>query len=303
MISALCCVLFIFNSLVEGTVGECTESCQSALLYDDLKCKAIFAEEGDCCPNQYDCSHIENRPDGHCHLQGKFYKPMESIDDDLIYGNCHVACRCAERAEYVCAILDCPEWLGNIPYKPGCYLKYELNKCCSMGQVCPPFDDVATCTVGDKVYKEGERFEAPDRRCTKCVCQKGFDGKYEEPFCTKETCTAEIIHSKAIRDNCAPAYRNLDDCCPWDWICPEETDVIESSDESKSTSDLRCKFGDKSLKILDKFQRITAKTEYGKTEINCKCEVPPFLTCTVKYHIKPAPPLEIIRINDASLAT
>lgn len=36
---------------------------------------------------------------------------------------------------FTCAILDCPEWLGQRP-KPGCHFKYELDKCCHVGEVC-----------------------------------------------------------------------------------------------------------------------------------------------------------------------
>ncbi|KAJ8978694.1 hypothetical protein NQ317_004222 [Molorchus minor] len=34
------------------------------------------------------------------------------------------------RAGFTCAVLDCPEWLG-VPVEPGCYRRYEVNKCCS----------------------------------------------------------------------------------------------------------------------------------------------------------------------------
>lgn len=38
-------------------------------------------------------------------------------------------------AEFECAALDCPEWLGH-QANPGCYFTYESDKCCSIGETC-----------------------------------------------------------------------------------------------------------------------------------------------------------------------
>lgn len=274
-------------------LSDCQENCKSTLIYEDLKCKPIYAKTGDCCPVKYDCSHIEKRPANKCHLRGVFYEAGAIIDDDLIYGNCHVNCHCQESTEFNCAVLDCPEWLGSRP-RPGCYLKQELGKCCAVGEICEPYpEDLAKCEVEDKEYKEGEQFPSPNSNCMECVCQKGFKGKFEEPFCKKSNCSAEIRHSNDIRENCAPAYMNIGDCCPWDWICPEESDVIEVSTIPKKVGiGLQCKFGKKILNIGDKMDRTKIMTEYEKYETKCECIVPPFLTCTKKqiFDVDKAPP-------------
>lgn len=113
-----------------------------------------------------------------------------------------------------CAILDCPEWLGSRP-KAGSHFTYTLNKCCSTGQQAAPF---ATCKVGEEEYKEGQKFSGP-KRCTDCVCAKGWKGKFEAPFCMEQTCTEEMTNIKKMKANCAPSYLGKNPCCPFKWIC------------------------------------------------------------------------------------
>lgn len=45
---------------------------------------------------------------------------------------------CSTSADFTCAILDCPEFLG-VPIRSGCYRTYELGQCCSTGQICSKF--------------------------------------------------------------------------------------------------------------------------------------------------------------------
>lgn len=289
-------IVAIFH-LVSQATGECSGSCQTPiLLYDDLGCKPVFDKPGDCCASRYDCSNLDNRPRDKCHLRGQFYAAHTDIDKELTYGNCHIGCRCLPTTDYQCAILDCPEWLSGGRYpKPGCYLKYELNKCCGTGEVCPPFDKLAKCLVDGKEYKEGQKFSPPvtlAQKCMECICQPGFQtGQYVEPFCRKSNCTVEIKRSHEVRTYCAPAYMRITDCCPWDWVCPEETDQILKAVNVKRP-DLQCKFGVKLLNIADKFERVKIMSIYEKFETKCECLVPPYVTCIKRqiFDLEKAPP-------------
>jgi len=176
---------------------------------------------------------------------------------------------------FACAELDCPEWLGLRP-KPGCYLKYKLNECCSDGEACPPYK--ATCEVSAKVYHEGEEFTPPNLKCTKCVCEEGFEGKFEAPFCKKRSCIDEARRQNEVYSFCAPSYHDLDDCCHVNWICPEKTDKFLTTTIVKN-SNLKCKFGNKNLKIGDKFERTSGE----KGKVSCECRIPPYLTCVQNY--------------------
>ncbi|KAF2887841.1 hypothetical protein ILUMI_18332, partial [Ignelater luminosus] len=210
--------------------GECSGSCNEPILfYEDLNCKPVFASPDDCCPSHYNCSLIEQRANSDakiCYFRDKTYNPGESINDDEIYGNCKIGCKCGKKQSgnmgFTCAVVDCPEWLQQS--KPGCYFKHELDKCCTVGEVCGQSN--VTCKVDGKTYRVGEQFSPSNNKCTRCICQNEFAGKYEAPFCKKRSCLEEIDRQKEINNFCAPTYTSNNDCCPFSWICPETKDAI-----------------------------------------------------------------------------
>ncbi|KAF2888502.1 hypothetical protein ILUMI_17671, partial [Ignelater luminosus] len=218
--------MFILGLCLSITIiyvqGKCNGGCnEPILLYEDLGCKPVFGSSDDCCPAQYDCSHIEHRAKLNaevCYFHGKTYNPGKSINDDEVYGNCKVGCTCSKKQSgnmgFTCAAIDCPY---DPSLKPGCHFKYELDKCCNVGQVCEPFN--ASCKVDGKTYHEGEQFSPSNIKCTKCVCQTGFKGKYEAPFCMKISCMQEVDRQKEIMSFCAPSYISINNCCPFNWIC------------------------------------------------------------------------------------
>ncbi|KAF2904741.1 hypothetical protein ILUMI_01435 [Ignelater luminosus] len=161
---------------------------------------------------------------GLCLLMTIIHVQGESISDDE---HCKVGCTYRKKHSgnmgFTCAILDCPELLG-LSSTPGCHFKYNLDKCCNVGEVWEPFDIL--CKVDGETYHEGQYFSPPNTKCTKCVCKSGFEGKYETPFCKKEYCIEEVDHQKEIKNFCAPSYISKDDCCPFSWICPEDSDTI-----------------------------------------------------------------------------
>ncbi|KAF2889819.1 hypothetical protein ILUMI_16354 [Ignelater luminosus] len=272
---------YIFSSTY--VQGDCVEGCkQPTLFYNDLNCKPIFDSPGDCCPSHYNCPDTKEINDKKCRFHGKIYNIGDSLDDNEIYGNCKADCLCTEgydgRAEFVCATLDCPEWLGY-QANPGCYFTYEFDKCCSVGETCPPFN--VTCKVSDKTFYEGEKFFPYDAKCTKCICRKGFKGKYEEPFCQKEACVVEINHQKDVKSFCAPSYLRLEDCCPYKWICPAVASdkVISAFKDAIKSSGPKCRFGQEELNIGDTFNR----TSDNGGKVSCECRIPPYLTCIQNY--------------------
>lgn len=126
----------------------------------------------------------------------------------VIYSNFIVS-----RNEFNCAVYDCPH---ERPPSKECLLKHDHEKCCSTDYTCPPFDKTPTCIVNNNTYYEGQYFSSPDP-CVECICQKGFKGKYVEPFCKKVNCGTGF-RGFHIQNKCAPVfYEEL--CCPIEWEC------------------------------------------------------------------------------------
>ncbi|XP_017777689.1 PREDICTED: protein NEL-like [Nicrophorus vespilloides] len=274
----VCCVYLI--------TGDPNCDKMGLLLYEELGCNPVFAEDNNSCPISYDCKKYE-RSLQQCTYQGRTYFPGEDIDKDILNPSCHAGCQCVNKTNHKCsiqcAILDCPEYMEP-PLDSDCFYSYSLNTCCSEKIICEPFDGLAVCEVDGSEYYEGQRFN-PSGTCMNCVCQKGFNGKYEAPFCTRKKCGFEIRHAEAVEQNCAPVYFVSEGeealCCPQNFICPLETDEIIARPNAPQNDGI-CKFGDKSIKFDEKIVRYLY--QWGKTRtVECVCDVPPLLTCTAPY--------------------
>ncbi|XP_023029159.2 uncharacterized protein [Leptinotarsa decemlineata] len=273
---------FLLVSLTLAVIqaGEGDEDCDKlgTILYEDISCKPVM-KEGRKCPVKYDC-HFDAK-DNSCMFKGRSLSVGEHLDNDVTYDTCNVGCFCRIPEKFTCAVLDCPEWLG-LPIQPGCYRKYEVDKCCSVGQNCPTkTEHFGECEVDGTKYMEGEKFY-PKNTCLKCICPKNFTGKYEEPYCRRQSCAVQIRDSDKIERNCAPYYGTSNDspiCCPSLWICPTPTDKITVvNPKVEKNPDLTCKFGEKTLQLGE---GLFTKVDYYGTinEAKCECILPPWLTC------------------------
>lgn len=84
-----------------------------------------------------------------------------------------------------------------------------------------PYNNVEKCIIDGKEFKEGERFY-PENTCLRCICQKGFKGKLEKPFCERKACDIQLEKSiQNFYQGCAPLYGPKANvlCCPFGWIC------------------------------------------------------------------------------------
>ncbi|KAF2887459.1 hypothetical protein ILUMI_18714 [Ignelater luminosus] len=269
--------LFISSNALDN---KCNSDLKANFVYEDLKCTPIY-DDAKTCINEYDCSHINSKPSGNCLLRGKLYKPKENPDRASgAEGRCdHAFCTCSESGDFDCIVPSdsCGEWWVPNFVKPDCYLGYELDRCCTSGQICPPFDGNIKCEVNGVTYKEGERFDHPTEKCTQCVCHKGFDGNLVAPFCQKINCTTELLYSKQIRNHCAPLFRSANNCCPSRWICPTEDEIYVPA-SSQPHKEPQCQFGDRKMHIGDKIQQ-----KVRREVSTCECVTPPYLTCTSKF--------------------
>ncbi|XP_044253081.1 uncharacterized protein LOC123004034 isoform X2 [Tribolium madens] len=245
------------------------------LLYEDLGCIPQYSEsnKNSLCPIKYSCKGLGPWYD-YCHFRGNTYELSQMVEKNLTSLSCDESCVCSNfftGYNFNCAILDCPEWLGEL-IPEGCYRKYTLEHCCSTERACFPFDEIdeiAKCVIDGEEYLEGQYFY-PRNSCLKCICQEGFKGKLEEPFCKRITCGEQLKHAIFLQKICAPVYYKRKDepfCCPNYWICANGSEVIRG----ETISDYVCMFGERTLKVGEWFK--------NGDEILCECLIPPLVTC------------------------
>ncbi|CAH1102695.1 unnamed protein product [Psylliodes chrysocephalus] len=149
----------------------------------------------------------------------------------------------------------------------------------------------AECKTSEGKFVEGQRFH-PANTCLECVCNKGYEGKNEPPFCRKQMCAAEVRHSEEVHKYCAPHYDGTDTkalCCPDGWVCPSENDKELPANPEVTVSDLKCKYGDKTLKLGERIQGQFKWYDGSLRDSQCECIVPPLLTCREDPKNTPAP--------------
>ena len=79
-------------------ISECDKSkCKGPLrYYEELKCKPIYKNPGDCCAVSYDCSHLLNRSPNKCYANGHAYNLEERIRKEDVLNPCDQSCYCGK---------------------------------------------------------------------------------------------------------------------------------------------------------------------------------------------------------------
>ncbi|KAG5886889.1 hypothetical protein JTB14_003790 [Gonioctena quinquepunctata] len=244
------------------------------LVYEDMNCEPVF-EGSNKCPSNYKCPQLWDTTGDVCYFRNKTYKQGEWVDGNDTF--CQTGCSCIGRKHsksFRCAIGECGQFGPPLP--EGCYWKYSLKSCC--GSSYCPTEPVHKCTYENVEYKEGERF-FPSKSCSMCLCQKGFKGKIEEPYCIPRQCEGQIRYQNEIKKFCAPVYSREEDlrngilCCPNKYVCPGGDEIITGS----PTGSGQCEYGSKTLKVGQEF-----KKEVDRRKYSCKCRVPPLVTCVLE---------------------
>ncbi|XP_071439076.1 uncharacterized protein [Hetaerina americana] len=255
--------------------------------YKELNCRPVYGNEP-CCPIRYDCSILLGRRTDRCYYHGIEYKLKSEIPMSALH-KCLANCKCypnGNSAKFDCAIVECPEDLIP-PTDETCRPKYSKDSCCSTSTICIKNQTDAwtqklfKCELEGRTYYEGERF-APEGKCKTCYCEQGYDGSTNGPWCEDISCNMELRAGSMISNGCAPVfYSPYGMCCPMEWQCPSEKDVVMQDSYSKMDSGLGlkdndgCFFGNQSLSLHDKVLIKESKTE-------CTCILPPHVTCIMK---------------------
>ncbi|XP_057320391.1 uncharacterized protein LOC130664472 isoform X1 [Microplitis mediator] len=273
---------FLFHVLGIFANDNCDISkCPGPLnYYQDLKCIPVYKLPEDCCPYKYNCDHLDQRSTTKCYINGHEYEIGEHLRDED-KNPCSKGCFCSSRrgiASFTCAIVDCFSRSD-----PNCYLPRNATQCCPGKQVCVERqEDIVTCEVDGKSYKDGENFSPAAEPHKNCYCGPGYTGENIAPFCVTlvDTCRTELNHAHEVHNNCAPVYykpESLNDGCPIEYRCQNKRDqVIKKNPASESNSDVTCKFGDLTMNYGDELNQATG---YNSVCVKCTCEVGPIPSC------------------------
>lgn len=273
---------------------ECDLSqCNNRLLkyYQELDCTPV-TPEGACCPTSFDCTNLTSRDASKCYYRGRAYSDRERVNKADVSNPCIVVCDCRSDygvAAFTCVSSECPAVFGP-PLQHGCVRLYTPNKCCSKGTYCEderrqdvekPFQ----CEYGGKTYVEGQYIYSDDAHCKSCICQQGFNGTLDGPWCRELSCDVDLHNGRRIRAGCAPIYYGSEVCCPVDWRCPASSDSVIPV-PSNSSVDEKCHFGSLTLNVGDSL------SPSDNPCVTCTCSTPPHVSCQQTPHDKCSRPVQ-----------
>ncbi|XP_049856181.1 uncharacterized protein LOC126336483 [Schistocerca gregaria] len=290
-VSAASLLLLLLLAVVTATADTSARRCRvedcpnfrTIRYYEELGCVRSDGSS-ECCATRFDCSSLLSPDKTKCYYRGKTYEPGTEIGDDR-REKCIPSCTCrivpdesnGEEATFLCPGTDC----GIVGVPSGreaeCYMTDGLDACCPTGVRCVNDTDIppAECSHKGKTYREDQRIDGTYSECKKCVCQEGFDGTLDGPWCKKEVCEYSLFHRPSEIAKCAPIFREDDNCCAYRFHCPSADDnVVRSSKSATENKGGQCSFGEHKLNIGDELLVGTDGC------VKCRCDVPPFITCT-----------------------
>ncbi|XP_062554076.1 uncharacterized protein LOC134219373 [Armigeres subalbatus] len=235
------------------------------------------------CPLSYNCKNLSNRQDGICHLHGKTYNIGEVVPSNETSPFCTIRVNCdrdhgSNSTTFIYTHIDCEEFFHH--REPDCILQYQPTSCCSTNKVCGENKtQLATCTIEDQSYYEGELMQIPDQPCKRCVCSADFklaqidDSKY----CYEDECSFEIFDIEKLYGGAAPVYKN-NTCCPWTWRMPNNTDQLEIRSNGLHKYEEKCIYGALTLEIGESLKTFNEDDNV----ISCTCAIPPLVHCRVE---------------------
>ncbi|XP_068081639.1 kielin/chordin-like protein [Anabrus simplex] len=283
---------------------ECDLSqCNNRLLkyYQELGCSPVIPEDA-CCPTAFNCSSLTERDHNKCYYRGKSYDIHQRVDQNEVSNPCIVSCECRQyknRATFTCVSAECAELFGP-PLRRGCVRLYEPNQCCSSNTYCEDSggnmsSSLFECHYGGKIYVEGQNIYSDDSHCKSCLCQQGFNGTLDGPWCRELSCDLELHYGDRLLDGCAPIYYGDEVCCPVDWRCPVGDDsVIPASTSSPPNVPDKCTFGLLSLNVGDQL------SPSDNPCVICSCSTPPHVSCRQTPHEQCSRP---VHLNTPSTTT
>lgn len=89
----------------------------------------------------FKCPDLKSRDINKCFYKNETYQVREHIKESQVAGTCNVNCFCSEGrdgdpAEFVCAIVDCPEFFNGYNPSKKCIMQYNKEDCCASNTIC-----------------------------------------------------------------------------------------------------------------------------------------------------------------------
>ncbi|XP_055629551.1 uncharacterized protein LOC129770623 [Toxorhynchites rutilus septentrionalis] len=248
--------------------------------YKTMNCTPI-GENKFGCPTRYDCPSVTQHDNSKCYFNGNTYALSEQIPSEKVNPFCSALCYCRSGtpfAQFRCAHVDCAEFFQRFDYD-NCVRTYKPNSCCSAGQLCGEAKLKASkCSLDGEQYLEGQRMHPAGNKCLTCICHSKFNevNMKTDPNCYETTCGFELFYAKQAYNGGAPVYYG-DNCCPWEWRMPNDSDKLVEGTPGKVTSDpnLQCKYGKLTMNIGDSL----APEIVDKYTYKCSCLIPPMAQC------------------------
>ncbi|XP_031762858.1 uncharacterized protein LOC113509319 [Galleria mellonella] len=268
--------VFGFFMLIIGAVHpDISGECDLAGFYLELGCTPMpKADNSTICPEAFQCPDLHPDPTM-CYYRGVAYGDRSSIPQNLINNPCSQACSCTVSGEprFECAAVDCVETFDS-DLKLQCIDTYDLESCCSTGNVCgkDAIASLKTCEVDGKTYRAGETFEPKNTRKT-CICTGDWNGSVDNTsYCREINCGIEIHYQEKILDKCAPVFVGNRRSCPIAFQCATPTTKVIRGLNLRNVNS-ECVFGNMTLAVGD-------EVVVDETCTKCSCDVPPFVSCT-----------------------
>ncbi|XP_049801006.1 uncharacterized protein LOC126236028 [Schistocerca nitens] len=282
-------LLAVFTAAADARATRCrVEDCpnfRAIRYYEELGCVPSDGSR-ECCPSRFDCSTLLSLDKTKCYYKGKTYEPGVETGEELDF-KCIPSCECSSDTDgtnggesafncygYDCVLLGVP--LGR---EAECYQTDNLDGCCPTGVRCVNDTEIppTECSYKGKTYFEDQKIDGTSSECKLCICQKGFDGTLDGPWCRRQTCEYSLDHRASELRGCAPVFREGENCCASRFHCPSADDSVvrhsESTTQNEVTGD-QCSFGEHRLNIGDELV-------VGSSHcVRCRCDVPPFIACT-----------------------
>ncbi|XP_055587997.1 uncharacterized protein LOC129740358 [Uranotaenia lowii] len=254
--------------------------------YETMRCNPIGKRTSAGCPQRYECPTLTTRDSTKCYFHGQTYRLDEQIPNPEVAHQCATSCHCRSGKPFArieCVNIECPEGFKGYD-RENCVLSYNLQTCCSVGQICgKQRSKTHKCTLDGKTYLEKERMHPAKDQCRTCICHKKFQESNQviDPYCYDSICDFELRYSDKLYAGAAPVYFK-DSCCPVLWKMPENTDKVAVVSGKKSvpaagpqSSAMKCKFGKLTLNVGDKLEPVRS----NQYTYQCSCDVPPMVHC------------------------
>ncbi|XP_064098917.1 kielin/chordin-like protein isoform X4 [Macrobrachium nipponense] len=237
-----------------------------------------------CCPTRFLCSSYDESQGNktQCIYRNRAYDIGERLE---VSDECSAGCLCAESysaelPEILCASVECPDLFH--PHPPGCRPLYRLGQCCAYDYDCADSQSptgletrAQTCFWNNRTYHEGDQMYFDEYPCQRCICSSDFTDPFG-PGCVKIDCGFEFRYTNRYDHGCVPIFFK-ENCCPIDWLCPDDSRIAEVEDIIMEDEDRRgdqCHLGSISLEVGKSLQ-------LSNCQIDCRCITPPEFTCAM----------------------